>query len=384
MPRRSILVLAAVALAAAACSGGDESAATTTAPVTTRATTTTTIAPTTTRATTTTTTSSSTTSSSTTTTTIPPVPRQPLTGAVLNAEVTSPDRPALAVKIDNHSSARRNHRGLNSADLVFEEIVEGQITRFAAVFHSRGADPVGPIRSGRSQDVDLLSSLNQPLFAWSGGNPGVTRLIADSVLTDLNWQTHTGTYYRGAGSAPHNLYSSTDRLWGLTPPDHPGAPAQQFEYVTPGASFEGRYGGSRVDLEMRSISVVWEYDEAIGQYRRWQQGSPHNDLLSGQVTADNVVIMAVQYLPSAIDGRSPEAQTVGNGPVWVLSQGRLALGRWSRTKATDPITLIRAGGKREIELTPGTTWIELAEGIPSGDVAYPDLDAVFTPPLDAP
>ena len=54
------------------------------------------------------------------------------------------------------------------------EMVEGRITRFAAVFHSRDSDPVGPIRSGRSQDVDLLTALRQPLFAWSGGNPGVT------------------------------------------------------------------------------------------------------------------------------------------------------------------------------------------------------------------
>ncbi len=114
--------------------------------------------------------------------------RQPLTGDVVESEDDLEARAALAVKIDNNDrNARQNHSGLAVADIVFEEIVEGD-TRFAAVFHTEGSDPVGPIRSGREQDVDILSSLNEPLFAWSGGNPGVTRLIADSFLTDLNAQ----------------------------------------------------------------------------------------------------------------------------------------------------------------------------------------------------
>ena len=100
----------------------------------------------------------------TTTTTIPVVVN-PLTGAPA-ADESILNRPALVVKIDNHPRARPQW-GLNQADLVFEENVE-QLTRFAAVFHSQGSDPVGPIRSGRQQDIDLLGSLNHPLFAWSG------------------------------------------------------------------------------------------------------------------------------------------------------------------------------------------------------------------------
>ncbi|NDH45058.1 MAG: DUF3048 domain-containing protein, partial [Actinobacteria bacterium] len=93
----------------------------------------------------------------TTTTTLPPI-LAPLTGLPVGAEVM---RPALVVKIDNHPKARPQW-GLNQADIVFEENVE-MLTRFAAVFHTNDSDPVGPIRSGRKQDVDLLESFNAPL-----------------------------------------------------------------------------------------------------------------------------------------------------------------------------------------------------------------------------
>jgi hypothetical protein len=213
---RPAAAAAAVALILAACGGGGDDSSDTT--VTTAADTTTTAESTTTTEAATTTSSSSSTSSSTTTTTIPAVPREPLTGVEIASFDDIDPKPALAVKIDNAPGARRNHTGLAVADIVYEEIVEAGITRFAAIFHSTQSDPVGPVRSGRSQDVDIMLPYNQPLFAWSGGNPGVTRIIADSPLTDLNWQKNTGLYYRGPGSTPHNLYSPTERLWGATPP----------------------------------------------------------------------------------------------------------------------------------------------------------------------
>ncbi len=165
---KTIAAFTTVALLAAACSGGSDATEDTTP--TTEATTTT--------STTTTTTTTTEPPESTTTTTLVPGDdsiRQPLTGEVVESEDDLETRPALAVKIDNNARARPNHSGLGVADIVFEEIVEVG-TRFAAVFHTEGSDPVGPIRSGREQDVNLLSSLNEPLFAWSGGNPGVTRL----------------------------------------------------------------------------------------------------------------------------------------------------------------------------------------------------------------
>ncbi len=382
MNRNRVLALAGGAIAVVlvvgalvVASGGDDEAAETT---TTAATTTTVPETTTTESTTTTTSSTTTTTSSTTTTTttLPEIFRQPLTGQPVESEDDIVDRAALVVKIDNAPGARPNHSGLAVADIVFEEIVEAQITRFAAIFHTQGSDPVGPIRSGRSQDVDLLTSFNEPLFAWSGGNPGVTQLIADSSLTDLN-ATRTPGYYRGPGSAPHNLYSNTDTLWALTPEDHPGPPDQQYEYFRPEDSFDGRRPATGIDLDLRSIDVQWDWNEELGKYERSQEGAPHMDKTHGRIAATNVVVMVAEYLPSQVDARSPEAQTVGSGPVYVFSDGQLIKGRWRRESGLVPIELVLGG--EPIELAPGNTWIELAEAIPTDDIANPDVAMTITP-----
>jgi hypothetical protein len=308
-----------------------------------------------------------------------PIPRQPLTGEVLAAGEQPIARPALAVKIDNAPAARSNHRGLAVADLVFEEIVEGSITRFAAVFHSRDSETVGPIRSGRSQDVDMLSPLVEPLFAWSGGNPGVERLIADSTLTDLNWQRGGRGYYRGPGSIPHNLYNDTQTLWSQTPDDHPGAPPpQQFQYLAPGDEFDGEPVAG-VEFPMRGIDVEWTWDADQERFLRSQEGAPHNDVLYGRIGAENVLVLGTWYRPSAIDARSPEAQTLSQGaPLWVFSDGQVQEGQWIRTDPLQPYQLVGADGE-PILLTPGVTWVELAEGLFSGEPENPIVEVNVLP-----
>ncbi len=177
--------IAAVAVAAAtllaACSKDDKSASTepsvvstaTTAAPTTQATTTTSTLP----ETTTTGAPETTTTVAETTTTAPAVPVYPITGL----PVTDPNvatRQTLVVKIDNSGPARPQS-GLNEADMVFEEIVNDSLTRFAMIYQSLGDNPVGPVRSGRIQDIDLMGMFNHPLFAWSGGNATVTAAIRD-------------------------------------------------------------------------------------------------------------------------------------------------------------------------------------------------------------
>lgn len=363
---KTIAALTTVALLAAACSGGDEETEDTTP--TTEATTT---------SSSTTTTTTTTTSTSTTTTTLVPEDdsiRQPLTGEIVDSEDDLETRPALAVKIDNNANARPNHSGLAVADVVFEEIVEVG-TRFAAVFHTEGSDPVGPIRSGREQDVNLLSSMNQPLFAWSGGNPGVTRLIRDSFLTDLNPSfAGSGAYYRGPGRAPHDLYSSTETLYELTPEDHPGAPSAQFTYVRPDEEFEGE-PVTAFDLALDSNDVRWEWDDEEGGFARFQEGTRHVDVVHGDIFATNIIVMVVDYTASSIDNRSPDAQTLGSGPVYVFSNGQVQTGRWARDLAVGAIRLTDADGET-IGLTPGNTWVELAE--------IGDDESFLLPPIPQP
>ncbi|HET9769741.1 MAG TPA: DUF3048 domain-containing protein, partial [Acidimicrobiia bacterium] len=104
----------------------------------------------------------------------PTTAASPLTG--LPMDIKRSKRPALVVKIDNAPKARPQV-GLNQADVVFEEGVEGGITRFAALFHSEESKPVGPVRSARTTDIKLLSALRHPLFAYSGANATFQRYI---------------------------------------------------------------------------------------------------------------------------------------------------------------------------------------------------------------
>jgi hypothetical protein len=366
--KRTLTAAVCAALLLGACGGGDEDASgPTSAPETTDApTTTTTVPATTTTAATETSTPSTTaapTTTSTTTTTLPRIRRQPLTGEPLADGERPIERPALVVKIDNAPGARSNQSGLGVADIVFEEIVEGSITRFAAVFHSQGSDVVGPIRSGRTQDVDLFTSYGFPLFAWSGGNAGVERIIADAPFVDLNATDDGEGYYRGDGSKPHNLYNSTERLWEQTPENHPNKAPQQFYYLRPEESFES-FGGEPVegiDVGMRGIDVEWRWDADESKFMRSQEGGTHRDRLHGPIGASNVVVMVVEYRPSVVDARSPEAQTVGQGPAYLLSEGRLIEARWWRDSAGEPIKFVGLDGVTRLGLTPGNTWVELAE-----------------------
>lgn len=304
---------------------------------------------------------------SVTATTVPATPRVPLTGKPLASGEKAPDRPAMVVKIDNVGAARPQ-TGLNQADIVFEEIVEGRATRFAAVFHSQGANPVGPIRSGRSQDIDLLSGLNQPIFVWSGGNHGVVRVIEESDFYTLNATGRppaTGFFRSSDRPAPHNLYSNTDPYWvQLT--WALGRPEPVFTYVEPGEAVPGT-AASFVQMNVGGNRIRWDYDAGSGLYMRQQNGSPHR-LTDGQASADNVVVLVTNYRPSSIDTRSPEAITVGTGFAFVYSDGKYQEGIWSRKDNRAPITLVTRDGD-PIDIAPGRTWVELADAV-DHDIAY--------------
>ncbi|MDA3041643.1 MAG: DUF3048 domain-containing protein, partial [Actinomycetota bacterium] len=214
----------------------------------------------------------------TTTTTTIPIVRAPLTGAQAPDE-TVIGRPAMVVKIDNHPRSRPQW-GLNQADIVFEENVE-QLTRFAAVFQSQGSDPVGPVRSGRLQDIDLLASLNAPLFVWSGGNAKVTSAIRKSTMIDLSHSAanEAGGFRRESSRvAPHNLVAETSKLWTLAPADAK-PPVPQFEYRADGETVptDSKPSGA-VKISMDGVDVMWEWSPENLTFLRSQDDKPHVDM----------------------------------------------------------------------------------------------------------
>ncbi len=381
-PRRTRTRLIAVALASAAviaaCGGGDddEAASTTTAAAATS---------TTKKPAASTTADTATTTAAATTTTALPVPTAPLTGVPQTFEAYL-NRPALVVKIDNKNQALPQ-TGLNQADIVYEEEVEGT-TRFAAVFQSTDAtwaedNPdlavVGPIRSARTTDIDIMAALSKPMLAWSGGNSGVVRAVNgaqdNGELTDVGYSQFSkeGGWFRDRSrSAPHNLYANMRAIYTLAPADQ-GPPSPVFEFRGPTDAVAGE-DALGVKLTMEDRNVLWQWDVDSEAWLRFQNGDPHEDSNDQVINPANVVVMFVDYKTSSADRNSPEAVTVGEGEVWVFTGGKLVRGTWKRDDRLKPATLTDEAGN-PIRLTPGRTWVELprpggANLIPAG--ADPD------------
>ena len=309
-----------------------------------------------------------------------PGPTEPLTGEPL-VDPSIMSRPALAVKIGN-SSVGRPQTGLNQADILIEVRVE-TITRLLAVFHSQDAVSLGPVRSARSSDADILANFGQPVFGHSGANPGVLREIsqgqAAGKLYELLWDGLPNDYWRIADRVPPwNLYTTTSRIWGAAP-SNLQAPEPLFEYRREGEALspeaepvpgvQVRYlGGTIADF-------VWDAD--AGGWARWQDGTPHVDMARhadgtpnpdvdpAQVTPANVVVLQTRYTGSAACSYCPEAITVDpdGGVALVFTDGHLIRGRWTRPSANQPWQVTDNNGN-PVRLTPGQTFIVL----PGGDV----------------
>jgi hypothetical protein len=282
-------------------------------------------------------------------------PVNPLLGTPL-VDPAVATRPAMVVKIDNHPSARPQ-AGINQADIIFEENVE-KLTRYAAVFHSEGSDPVGPIRSGRFQDINLVGSLNKPLFVWSGGNRQVSSAIGKSDLVDLSYLkvNNDGGFTRNDEyRAPHNLFAETTKLWTLAPAGS-SAPSTQFAYRTvsdANASTSKEALGLKVSMD--GVKVQWDWDAAAKEWVKTQDGTIVVDPADVALSVPNVIVLEVEYTNTY----SPISKTLGSGKAYVFTNGVVYEGTWSRTDRLKPFELKDSAGG-VIKLTPGQTFVEVA------------------------
>jgi hypothetical protein len=269
-------------------------------------------------------------------------------------------RVALAVKIDNVDVARPQ-TGLDHADIVVEETVEGGLTRLFAVFQCDSAPLIGPIRSARTSDGDLLRLLNGAVFGFSGANPrALAPVAATSKAVLISYDALPAYYHRDySRPAPHNVYSSTQSILSAGVARRKGlhAPSPIFAYGPPRAL------GAKVhqaSLAWPAASASWRWNGRV--WLRTQNGSA--DMLTDgkRVGANNVVIMSITTrstgLHDVLGNASPDDVVTGSGKVWVLRDGHVIRGTWSRADRTKRMVLKGLGGK-VILLHPGRTWVEL-------------------------
>lgn len=270
----------------------------------------------------------------------------------------SVENPSLAAKIDNHADARPQV-GLEKTDIVFEELVEGGLTRYVAVWQSTIPDLIGPVRSIRPMDPDIVSAFGG-IIAYSGGQQRFVALMqAAPVYNAIHGQSDTAnTFFRTKDkAAPHNVLVKAAEVVGQHADLAP--PRQQFAYSASPATSTAVAEGTptqRLDLVFSTARYPsWAWSAESATWLRSQEGHPDLDGSGGQLAASNVIAITV-----GIDNSLgvPKTLLIGSGSAWVSSGGATIPATWNKASATDPIHLVDAQGAT-IRLAPGNTWIEL-------------------------
>lgn len=295
----------------------------------------------------------------------------PLTGLPRDGEEAS--HPALGAKIDN-ASAARPQVGLDEADIVFEELVEGGLTRYLAVWHSSLPAEIGPVRSVRPMDPEIISPFGG-ILAYSGGQQRFVEAMLDApVASAINGQSDVDEFfYRTSDKvAPHNVLVLAPELVAYFQ-DRPGPPPQ-FNYATGLDDASAVVNGEDISGLRVSISGVsaptWTWSDAESAFLRFQtNGAPDTALSGVQLQADNVIVLEVNI---DVIQDIPTTQLVGSGAGLIATGASIQEISWSKPAADAPIELTDASGARVL-LAPGQTWIELipADGsdVPAGSVS---------------
>lgn len=276
-----------------------------------------------------------------------------------------PQRPVLAVKMDNLAPARPQY-GLSAADMVVEEPVEGGITRFIVLFQCHDTSRIEPIRSGRIIDPEILSQFGpHTLLAYAGAIGAAVTAIDSSSLIDVGiYRAPLSAFWRDPNrAAPHNLESSTTTLYGVGFSQGAPhlAPPPVFHY---GAVDRTGTPAASVNVGYQYSNVTWTWIPHAGVYRRsYADTGLATQAEGGAVTATNIVIMKVMMFPSiyvedATGTHENLLVLAGSGPAEVIRNGFAIAGNWRRPSLSDGTTLIDKNGK-VIDLSPGKTWIEL-------------------------
>jgi hypothetical protein len=304
----------------------------------------------------------------------PEPPKCPLTGEDAPGGVI-PDRPVAAVKVENTDDARPQ-AGLERADIVYEELVEGGITRFIAMYHCDDAPHVGPVRSARTTDPDVLLQYGRPILAYSGGTSRVQKLVARSGVFDFNEDTGGEAFERDAGRAePHNLFVNTTKLRNVAgkKADRQDAPEPPFTY----GEWEGKSKkatGLTMTFSMLN-TVGWEWSRREDAWLRIDNGTP-NVLENGdRLSTQNIIVQFVKVSEGDIQdvtgSPSPEVTLTGGGKAYLFRDGRVIAAKWERDSLED-VTTFEAKDGEPMALDPGQTWVELYPA--KGDFADATID----------
>ncbi len=299
-------------------------------------------------------------------------PVWPLTG-MPDPQQEAKKRCAITVKIDNTADSLPKY-GVEAADVVYEEVVEGGITRLAAIFNSQAPTKLGSVRSVRKTDQSIVTPIGG-IFAYSGG----AQYAVDSINTAQNVvkldESRAGpTMFRVARNTrpEFTLYANVEQMYARC--GKPKPPPPLFSYRKANAPAKGGSVQSvRVGF-LAGLGAVWTWDAPSGTWKRAVFTSAETET-GVPLAAKNVVVMTVSYVGGDIHGYGAEAMLTGQGKLQVFTGGKVITGTWKRPDKKKPALLLDTKGA-EIKLAPGQTWVELP------DATYPVT--ITAPPATTP
>ncbi len=294
-----------------------------------------------------------------------PGPFNPFTG--LPAPEESIARRPIAVLVDNHPAARPQV-GLAEADLVFEMLAEGGLTRLMPIYLQGEPEVVGPVRSARTYKLDLVLGLDA-VMAHCGASPGAYRQIEDLRMEVFNDLWGSGGFFRDPRpgvSYEHTLFTRITDLRPLM-----GERGFERDQTPPGMWQFAREGppdvqGTRVADEITirfpgfGYTASFQYSQEQGHYLRFTSGTEHLDRDTGeQLAAANVIVMWVEtrVIPGDTEGRL-QINLTGEGEGLVVTAGQARDIIWKKMDVRSPLELYESSGD-DLVVAPGVTWIEL-------------------------
>jgi len=274
----------------------------------------------------------------------------PLTGEPVRGEASSErDHPVVVAKIDNTSSSAPQE-GLDEAELVVEELVEGGTTRLAAFFYRDLPTQVGPVRSMRATDIGIVRPIGASVVTSGAAAPTVARIQQAGI--PFYAEGAKGIYRVGDRSAPYNLFADVDAVTPRQPPARPSdylpfGPASDNPRGEPARTISATFSAARTS--------TWELVD--GTYRLTNgYTAPGQGFPADTVLALTVKVGDAGYLDPA-GNPVPETIFEGTGDAVLFHDGRAVRGTWTKDGLGGALRL-KAGG-RELVVPPGRTWIEL-------------------------
>lgn len=283
-----------------------------------------------------------------------PVAVDPLTGTP-----PRPTAPVVVVKVDNVAIARPFQRGLDRAAVVYQELVESGETRLAAVYDQPVSAEVGPVRSVRESDIELLRQYGRVAVGFSGGNTGVkatfARAVRDGQLLDASFDTVPQDYRLAERRVDARNFYTTPVALGRS---RPGEPARDIGLRFAAAVPAGGTPAARGRAVFSSfVTVTFAYDPASRAWSVAQNGRRMPLVAPANVVVQQVPVRRTGYV-DVRGNYSPYTVTVGRGPVTVFRDGRALTGTWRRLTVDTGTRYLDARG-RDIPLRPGPTWVLL-------------------------